>query len=624
MSRRLRTLSKSDYLLARTCEAKLYFREHSYPDNRAWNPYLDLLAEGGYMVEALAKARYPEGTQLEYGGDPIAAFERTREYLSRDSVTLFEATLLASRRLARVDILQKNGDTIRLIEVKAKSFHGDEHAASLADEGYGVFRGSRKPFPVIAKWQPKIEDVAYQMLILEQMLPGVKVQPYLILVDLSKRAELDNVPGFFEIEERIAPDGTRRVHTARFKGDAEALTQLDLLTEVDVSAEVASVRDEVEAAAARFESLLDEPFSSFERSRGVPCQKCEFNLGEAIDRNGFRECWGELADARPHVLDLFSVGTVTAADGRPVIEWLLDSGKACLHDIPEERLVRKDGIVGPNAARQRRQIACARSGRPWFSDLLRKKIESVVYPIHFVDFEVSRLALPYHARMRPYGQVVFEWSCHTVQATGARPVHSEWLNTVDIWPNEAFVRALRDAIGDEGSVLTWSHFERSTLREIVRELPDFGFEDPELVKWIGDVSSSRVVDLLEWATNDFYHPGMRGRTGIKAVLDALWWCDERMRDQFEEWTGLPADPSSDPYAALPALEICGIVQNVTEGTGAVRAYQAMMYGVEKDDVEEKKAWSKLLLQYCELDTLSMVLVFEYWKRATGLARPRIR
>jgi hypothetical protein len=615
----LRTVSKSDYMLARTCEAKLYFRENQYPDNRASNAYLQLLAEGGYMVEALAKARYSDGIQLEYGRDPIAAFERTREYLSRDSVTLFEATLLADRRLARADIVQKSGNTIRLIEVKSKSFSGDEHARSLADEGYGAFRSTRKPFGVNAGWRQRIEDVAYQMLILERMLPGVNVEPYLVLVDISKRADLNDIPRLFEIERGTAQDGTTRVHTARFTGDAEALTQLDLITEVDVSAEVALVRDEVEEAATRFELLLDEPFTAFERSRGTLCQDCEFNLGELIDLNGFRDCWGELADASPHVLELFSVGTVTAADGRPLVEWLIDSGKACLHDVPQDRLVKKDGTVGPNAARQRRQIECTRSGKPWFSESFGKKIESLVYPIHFVDFEVSRLALPYHAGMRPYGQVVFQWSCHTVESLGRAPVHSEWLNTVDIWPNESFVRSLRTAIGDDGSVLTWSRFEASTLLEIVRELPSFGYNDPELVEWIEDFASNRVVDLHAWAKNDFYHPGMRGRTGIKAVLDALWPCDEKMRTQFEEWTGIRADSSADPYAALPVLEICGVPQDVREGTGAVRAYQAMMYGVEKDDVVAKEAWNRLLLQYCELDTLSMVLVFEYLRRATVVA-----
>ena len=41
-----RTLSKSDFKLARSCDAKLFFRENGYPDNRDMNPYLALLAEG--------------------------------------------------------------------------------------------------------------------------------------------------------------------------------------------------------------------------------------------------------------------------------------------------------------------------------------------------------------------------------------------------------------------------------------------------------------------------------------------------------------------------------------------------------------------------------------------------
>ncbi|MGI9139646.1 MAG: hypothetical protein ACR2GJ_00855 [Gemmatimonadaceae bacterium] len=40
----------------------------------------------------------------------------------------------------------------------------------------------------------------------------------------------------------------------------------------------------------------------------------------------------------------------------------------------------------------------------------------------------------------------------------------------------------------------------------------------------------------------------------------------------------------------------------------------MMYGVEKNDPVAKAQWRELLLQYCKLDTLSMVLIFEYWRR----------
>ena len=54
-----------------------------------------------------------------------------------------------------------------------------------------------------------------------------------------------------------------------------------------------------------------------------------------------------------------------------------------------------------------------------------------------------------------------------------------------------------------------------------------------------------------------------------------------------------------------------------EGTGAMQAYEAMMYGIEKNDPDAKAKWRELLLRYCEFDTLSMVLIFDYWRRLTG-------
>src|SRR5439155_18795235 len=192
----------------------------------------------------------------------------------------------------------------------------------------------------------------------------------------------------------------------------------------------------------------------------------------------------------------------------------------------------------------------------------------------------------------------------TADRPGAAPRHAEWLNTAELWPNESFALALRDAIGDAGSVLTWSPYEGSTLNEIVSELAEFGADDPALVEWIADVRGRRIVDLHRWALDDFFHPAMRGRTSIKVVLDALWQSDPTMREQFVAWSGLAATEHEDPYHSLPALVINGNQEDVREGTGAVRAYEAMMYGVEKDDEVAKKAWCALLLLYCKLDTLS--------------------
>ena len=612
-----RTLSKSDFKIARTCDAKLFFRENHYPDSSEDDPYLGMLKVGGYMVEALATARKPGVIDLEYGGDYEAAFQKTLEYLKRDRVTLGQATLIWNRRLARVDIIEKDGDVIRLIEVKSGSFDGAEHARNLAAGGVGVFRSTRKPHGVKCEWREYFEDVTYQTIMLEHLFPNARIEPRLILVDTSKRSTVDNIPRLFEIVRRIGSDGVERLHTARFSGDPKLLASIDLLTEVDVSAEVDMLREDVEDEAQRYEAMLDASFELFHVDLGSKCRDCEYK-GD-VEPEGFDKCWGDLADVEPHVLELYQVSKAKDREDTPVVERLVDEGKASLFDVPFEWLVKKDGTVGAIAERQRIQIRSTENHEPWIGSGLRERIESVEYPLHFIDFEVSRLALPYHAGMKPYGQVVFQWSCHTVDSPGAPPRHSEWLNTAEVWPNKTFALALREAIGDAGSVLTWTKFERSTLNEITRELEQFGEPDPALAAWIAEIGTRRLVDLNEWTLKEFFHPGMGGRTSIKVVLDALWKADPTMREQFVAWTGLDASEATDPYHALPALVINGVAQDVREGTGAVRAYEAMMYGVEKNDDAAKRAWAGLLLQYCRLDTLSMILIFEYWRRATGLA-----
>ncbi|MDQ6770340.1 MAG: DUF2779 domain-containing protein [Gemmatimonadota bacterium] len=616
-----RTLSKSDFKLARGCDAKLFFRENSYPDNRDMNPYLALLAEGGYMVEALAKAKYVDGVQLEYGRGVADDYQRTFDQLGRDQVTLFEATLLVGRQQARVDILEKNGNTVRLLEVKSKSFDGAEHASLLAAGKGGSMRLSRKPYGIRKEWSEKLEDITFQVLLLEKVLPGAVIQQFLVLVDTSKIALLDNIPGLFELVSRTSPDGAVRLLTARYIGTREQLAELDLVTEVDVSAEVAMLRNDVDAAAALFESRLDAPLSvhSVGLERGSKCTQCEYRVPAGAAKDGFAECWGALAEPRPHMLELFSIGTCKAEDKSGLVDWMVREGKASLFDIPEACLVKADGSVGTNAERQRRQIDYTRRGEVFISPDLPRKIEALQGRLNFIDFETSRLALPYHKGMRSYGLVTFQWSCHTVASHGEKPVHAEWLNNKEAWPNRLFAESLRATIGDSGPVLTWSHFEATTLKQIIADLDRFGHVVPELVEWMTDVFERRIVDMHEWARRDYYHPGMRGRTSIKVVLDALWKSDAAMRTQFEAWTGLPADASRDPYASLPPVEISGVMQDVHEGTGAMRAYQEMMYGTNKNDPAVADMWSGLLKRYCELDTLSMVLILEHWRRCVGLA-----
>jgi hypothetical protein len=63
---------------------------------------------------------------------------------------------------------------------------------------------------------------------------------------------------------------------------------------------------------------------------------------------------------------------------------------------------------------------------------LKTKIDIAEYPLHFIDFETYNMSIPLHENMVPYENIMFQWSCHTISHPGAKPMHTEWLNTIDI------------------------------------------------------------------------------------------------------------------------------------------------------------------------------------------------
>src|ERR1043166_2538106 len=125
-------LTKSDFKVARTCARKLFYRKRHYPTTSDDDPYLQLLAEGGFMIERITKLLYPEGRELAAPVDRARAVAETDAAMTADQVTLFEATFVADHCLARVDILRKCQKHLDVIEVKAKSFDSDENAAAIA------------------------------------------------------------------------------------------------------------------------------------------------------------------------------------------------------------------------------------------------------------------------------------------------------------------------------------------------------------------------------------------------------------------------------------------------------------------------------------------------------------
>ena len=141
-----KTLSKSDFQLASTCEQKLLYKKRGYPTAGDSDGYMQMLSEGGYMVGKMATLLYEDGREIsaETTEDCV---NQTRDWLDHTAQgILFEAAILSNQKLVRIDILEKTGNRLHLIEVKAKSFDSTATEAKILED--------------IDEY---IDDVAYQL-----------------------------------------------------------------------------------------------------------------------------------------------------------------------------------------------------------------------------------------------------------------------------------------------------------------------------------------------------------------------------------------------------------------------------------------------------------------------------
>ena len=598
-------LSKSDFKVARTCATKLYYRKLSYPTAQDDDPYVEFLADCGYMVEAIARLLFPDGREIvtDIAGDAQAGFAATMEALKKENVTLFEATLLHGQLMAQVDILEKRGNNFRVVEVKAKSVEPQ-------DDLPNPFRGRKGR--ISAKWIPYLEDVAYQSHILRQLFPEGIVTPCLCVVDKSKSSSVGTTFDKFQLIPRSERQSARTFQKPQvtFTGDVDALVNEPFVRVFEVTREVEELAPEVEKAAATFANTLtsDGPIR-IEPVLGSYCKSCEYRV-EALEQNGFRDCWGQLADPSPHLLDLYQVGRL----GAERLTEMITQGKTGLTDISP------DCFQGKIGERQSIQFNWTLKNEEFISPELPRLLAACKYPLHFLDFEASRISVPYHAGMHPYEQVAFQWSCHTIPLPGAELEHDEWINVHDAYPNFDFSRSLMQIIKGEGTVFVWSNFEKSALIDVKEQLTRYAQDDPALSEWlnlmVGDAGP--IVDLHRLAKEHYFHPAMRGSLSIKDVLPAVWLHDTTLHGHswFAEYFEKQDGRVLEPYETLDPLPFGDSAEEegdaVRHGTAAIRTYQEMMYGLRRSDPRFREAMKRLLLNYCKLDTAAMVMIWKHW------------
>src|ERR1022692_2525547 len=151
----------------------------------------------------------------------------------------------------------------------------------------------------------------------------------------------------------------------------------------------------------------------------------------------------------------------------------------------------------PLSERQRRACTAVQTGDPWFSEDLGKELESLRYPLCFMDFESVNPAIPRFAGMRGFDQLPFQWSLHVRRQPDAEPEHYEFFATDRSDPRREFITSLCTALGNRGSIVVYNAtFEAQRLSELAAWLPEFA----EPIKRI----QSRLWDLLAVVRNHVY------------------------------------------------------------------------------------------------------------------------
>ena len=690
----MKYFTKSAFRVALSCPARLYYyndTEH-YANQEDGDEFLQSLAEGGFQVGELAKVYYGVSVEADLSrcADSEEALRRTVELLCQDKVAIAEAAFCVGNLLVRADIVVKDGNRIDLIEVKAKSWMS----------GHPFMRLNRSQEEIIEpEVRDHVYDVAFQKYVIERAKPGCSVHAYLMMADKSKVADVAGINQCFRVE-RIG----ERVRVFRSEEAIKLRNREHILTAFDVdSICVRILEDRIPGqnlllAGMRvgdFVAEMARRYCSHERhfcDVSTKCFSCPFyktadSPSELHD--GYDECWMKMAGFRSEDFERPLLEDLWGGMGGDLRGRLLSERKYFLENLdasdfkmrpsdkpglaPDERRLVQVALMTGRVNILPSELASRITDDGIYIDVegLRTEMSSWRYPLHMIDFETTAVALPFYKGMRPYEQIAFQFSHHTISrcSNGTFKIaHAgQYINMKrGEFPNFEFLRELkRNLEGDEGSVFRYSHHENSILNAIREQLLESSEPDKaELIAFIETITHRDeerdgrtvtvrgprdMIDLCEVVRKYYYHPSMKGSNSIKKVLPAILNSSRTIREKYSHpiyggsgeiesknikpneapvaWVTMGPDGRAvSPYKKLPkvATYLPGdpervrrllahqdeSLESISNGGEALTAYGLLQFC--KEGSSKAQALESALLRYCELDTLAMVFIWEYF------------
>ncbi len=208
---------------------------------------------------------------------------------------------------------------------------------------------------------------------------------------------------------------------------------------------------------------------------------------------------------------------------------------------------------------------------------IKKFLEKVKYPLAFMDFETFMPAVPIYNNTKPYQHIPFQYSIHFKKDQDSIVEQVEFLAEQGMDPRRSFIESLLKDTENEGTILVYDALmERNVLNGLKNDFPEYASAI--------DIRLKRIVDLVQpFQERSYYHPAMKNSFSIKNLLPAL----------------------------VPELSYSNL--KISSGSIAMIAFEKLQKETDMFKILDTR---EQLLEYCKLDTLAMVKVFEVLEKET--------
>ena len=268
----------------------------------------------------------------------------------------------------------------------------------------------------------------------------------------------------------------------------------------------------------------------------------------------------------PNVFDLYRIGFKKALQ-------FYNSGKVSYQDLISNNCLTNQ--------KQIRQIMhnISECGDEIDKDGIGDFLDTLSYPIYFLDFETIQPVVPQFEGTKPYAQIPFQYSLHYIEYEGGPLLHKEFLAQSGTDPRRAIAERLCEDIPKNVCVTAYNKsFECTRLKELAEYFPD-------LADHLLNIESNIKDLLVPFQKGYYYNRAMGASFSIKSVLPALF----------------PDEPTLDYHN----------LDQIHNGGEAMTIFPK----IKDMPAEEAEKTRRNLLEYCKLDTYAMVKVWEKLKEA---------